>query len=121
MTPLETYLHELRETRQTGQAQAETSYYSQLENLLNAVGRTLKPRVRCVMHPKNRGAGFPDGGLFSADQRVRGEQDLASVGQAPSRGVSLHPEVRSVPRVSRYIDQTPVDPTPHPSRQSGVG
>ena len=67
MHPLETYLRDLRDIRSTGAAVKETSYYPPLANLLNAVGQTLKPRVRCVINLKNQGAGLPDGGLFTPD------------------------------------------------------
>lgn len=46
----------------------ETSFYPALERLLTAIGKTLSPKVRCVINLANRGAGLPDGGLFSADQ-----------------------------------------------------
>jgi hypothetical protein len=36
----------------------ETSYYPALANLFNAVGRILKPKVRCNLHPRNQGAGI---------------------------------------------------------------
>src|SRR6267143_2154124 len=39
-----------------------------LAALLNEVGKSLKPRVRCIINPRNRGAGIPDGGLFTPDQ-----------------------------------------------------
>jgi len=42
---VEAYLRRMAEIRSTGGATSETSYYSALENLLNAVGRTLKPHV----------------------------------------------------------------------------
>ena len=45
---LATYLHALAAIRATGAATPETSYYTPLENLLNAVGATLKPAVRAV-------------------------------------------------------------------------
>lgn len=64
MHPLETYLRELTTIRSTGAAVAETSYYTPLANLLNTVGQTLKPRVRCIINLRNVGAGIPDGGLF---------------------------------------------------------
>lgn len=68
MRPLETYLTSLREIRSSGEAVDETSYYGALESFLNEVGKSLKPRVRCVLQLKNRGAGMPDGGLFTEDQ-----------------------------------------------------
>ena len=54
MTPLETYLQDLHEIRSTGSGVKETSYYPALSNLLNEVGKRLKPRVRCVMNLANR-------------------------------------------------------------------
>jgi hypothetical protein len=68
MSPLEAYLRELREIRATGAAQPETSFYGPLANLFNEVGASRKPKVRCVIQLANRGAGLPDGGLFSAEQ-----------------------------------------------------
>ncbi len=64
-TPLEKYLTGLRDIRSSGAGVDETSYYGQLENLFNEIGRTLKPRVKCILQLKNRGAGNPDGGLFT--------------------------------------------------------
>jgi hypothetical protein len=64
MNLLEDYLRELHEIRSSGSAVKETSYYPALSNLLNGIGKTLKPRVRCVINIKNRGAGLPDGGFF---------------------------------------------------------
>ncbi|MBI3946622.1 MAG: N-6 DNA methylase [Armatimonadetes bacterium] len=86
MHPLEAYIRELRDIRATGAAVQETSYYGALANLLNAVGATLRPPVRCVLQLQNRGAGLPDGGLFAADQfEKRATEPLP--GQMPARGV----------------------------------
>ena len=82
--PLETYLRDLRDIRATGAAVPETSFYAPLAHLLNAIGHELKPRVRCVMNLANRGAGIPDGGLFTEDQLQRGQEPLA--GALPARG-----------------------------------
>jgi hypothetical protein len=68
MTPAESYFRELRDIRSCGAAVKETSYYPALSNLLNEVGKGLKPRVRCIIQLANRGAGLPDGGLFTAEQ-----------------------------------------------------
>ncbi len=68
MTPLEIYLAHIREIRSPGAAVQETSYYTPLENLLNEVGKHLRPRVRAIMQIKDRGAGKPDGGLFTEEQ-----------------------------------------------------
>jgi len=58
MDPLESYLTRLREIRSSGQAQPETSYYDALANLLNEIGKSLKPKVRCNMQLKNLGGGM---------------------------------------------------------------
>lgn len=81
---LEQYLSELRAIRRIGAGVAETSYYPALSNLFNAVGKTLKPKVRCIINISNQGAGLPDGGLFTADQFQR--QTDASGGGTPKAG-----------------------------------
>ena len=84
---LRSYLEGLRAIHRTGEAVAETSYYGQLERLLNEVGRDLSPAVTCVLTTKNRGAGVPDGGLFIARQAVAEAGDSALLARAPERGV----------------------------------
>ena len=83
---LEEYLSELKAIRDTGAGVPETSYYPALSNLFNAVGKTLKPKVRCVINLSNRGAGLPDGGLFTADQFQRQADGEPKAGQLPARG-----------------------------------
>ena len=87
MNPLEAYLREMNEIRSSGSAVKETSYYPAISNLLNGIGKMLKPRVRCVINIKNRGAGIPDGGLFSSDQLQRRSAEELLDGSVPSRGV----------------------------------
>ncbi|MFZ0963123.1 MAG: type ISP restriction/modification enzyme [Terriglobia bacterium] len=87
MTPLETYLRELRDIRSSGAAVKEASYYPALSNLFNEVGKRLKPRVRCIMNLANRGAGLPDGGLFTAEQFQKPSEAEPLPGQPPARGV----------------------------------
>jgi hypothetical protein len=48
--PLETYLKELSEIRASGAGVKETSYYGPLDNLLNEIGKTLKPKVKCIIN-----------------------------------------------------------------------
>ena len=93
MEPVEAYLTELRDTRSTGSAVAETSYYHALQRLLNEIGKDLKPKVKCIMSLSNRGAGLPDGGLFTADQFQKSGEPLP--GQIPARGVIEVKPVRS--------------------------
>ncbi len=87
MNPLETYLQELRDIRSTGAAVKETSYYGALERLFNNLGKDLKPKIRCVMQLKNRGAGMPDGGLFTARQFQRQSENEPVNPENPERGV----------------------------------
>lgn len=87
MTPLEDYLRELRDIRSTGAAVKETSYYPALARLFNDGGKTLKPKVRCVLTLANRGAGLPDGGLFTSDQFQKSSDVAPLPGQNPARGV----------------------------------
>jgi hypothetical protein len=87
MTPIETYLRELRDIRSSGAGVKETSYYPALSNLLNEVGKRLKPRVRCIINLANRGAGLPDGGLFTPEQFQKASEAEPLPGQLPARGV----------------------------------
>jgi hypothetical protein len=85
MHPLEIYLQELRAIRSSGAAVKETSYYPALANLLNEVGKKLKPKVHCIIHLQDTGAGLPDGGLFTEDQTRAEVTDILS-GAIPARG-----------------------------------
>lgn len=86
MTPLETYLRSVSEIHTSGAGVDETSYYPALSNLLNEVGKTVKPRVRCIINLANRGAGIPDGGLFTSDQFLKSSQVEPLKVQSPARG-----------------------------------
>ena len=83
-TTVETYLTDLHRIRASGGATGERSYYGPLENLLNAVGNTLKPKVICVGELADQGAGHPDFGLYAAKQVQKGQP---KEGQVPERGV----------------------------------
>ncbi|MGY3087340.1 hypothetical protein ACVWYF_000366 [Hymenobacter sp. UYAg731] len=87
---LATYLHALATIRATGAATPETSYYTPLENLFNAVGAGLKPTVRAVFQLSDLGAGRPDFGLFAAGQFERPADGVSSperrAGALPERG-----------------------------------
>ena len=87
MTAAEAYFAELKRVRASGGATAETSYYSALSNLLNAVGGAPGPRgekVFCVPQLAEQGAGRPDFGLYAKRQLQKGRP---KEGQAPERGV----------------------------------
>lgn len=85
MPALSAYFKDLRGIYNTGSAVKETSYYSAFEAMANAYGKELKPRVRCVINLKNKGAGIPDAGFFAASQFQRGEE-APREGQLPERG-----------------------------------
>ena len=86
-SPVQQYLKDMYTKRATGFAQDERSHYTPLENLLTAVGKTLKPKVLCLMEMKNQGAGMPDGGLFTLDQVKKNMGPAQVFSQKPSRGV----------------------------------
>ncbi len=107
----EAYLSQLRDIWSTQANSPETSYYPALANLFNAVGKTLKPKVLCVMNLKDQGADNPDGGLFTADQFGRKSEAKPRPGLPPSRGAieakSAKKEVKGVAtseQVSKYLD-----------------
>lgn len=86
MNQVEKYLQHMRAIRSSGGATDETSYYTPLNNLLDEIGKSVKPRVRCIMQLKNRGAGNPDGGLFTPEQFQKLTRGETAPGQKPSRG-----------------------------------
>jgi len=83
---VEKYLRHLHEIRSSGEATDETSYYTPLNNLLDDIGKTVKPRVRCILQLKNRGAGHPDGGLYTLEQFQKLKSGDPLPGQKPARG-----------------------------------
>jgi hypothetical protein len=83
---LHTYLSSMHAIKATGAHTKETSFYTPLNNLLDAVGGKLKPHVRCMMQLKNIGAGMPDGGLFTQDQFDRQTHSPKDI-HSPARGV----------------------------------
>jgi Type ISP C-terminal specificity domain/N-6 DNA Methylase len=87
MNPLDIYLKNLHEIYITGSGVKETSYYGALESLLNDIGNTLSPKVRCIINLRNQGAGIPDGGLFSAHQFRKNQEGEPFTGILPERGV----------------------------------
>ena len=70
---VEAYLAHLRQIQASGGATPELSFRTPLDNLLNAVGDSLKPKVFCVGELADQGAGHPDFGLYAAKQRRKGQ------------------------------------------------
>ena len=81
---VEGYFADLRQVRASGGATQERSLYGPLDNLLTAVGATLRPKVFCVQELADQGAGHPDFGLYAAKQVQKG---APREGQTPERGV----------------------------------
>lgn len=75
----ERYLTDMGDVRGSRSNVAETSFYPPLERLLSDIGKTLSPKVRCVINLANRGAGLPDGGLFSANRWLAGSDQTKSL------------------------------------------
>ena len=84
---VEAYFEDLRDIHQTGGGVKEESYYGSLANLLNGIGKSLKPQVKCIIQLINRGAGHPDGGLFTKEQWDHGNEQAPLLGQVPAHGV----------------------------------
>ncbi|HVA63980.1 MAG TPA: type ISP restriction/modification enzyme [Terriglobales bacterium] len=82
-TAIADYLRRVAEIKASGAAVAELSFYPALDQLLNALGGALRPKVRCILSLKNRGAGLPDGGLFTIEQL---HHDEPPPNQKPTRG-----------------------------------
>ncbi len=80
----EGYFADLRRVRASGGATQERSLYGPLDDLLSAVGATLRPKVFCVQELADQGAGHPDFGLYTARQVQKG---TPREGQTPERGV----------------------------------
>ncbi|MGH8545541.1 MAG: type ISP restriction/modification enzyme, partial [Gammaproteobacteria bacterium] len=103
---VETYLTDMHRRHATGATTVEASFYGPLENLLNTIGATLKPKVLCVGQLGNIGGGQPDFGLFTAKQLQHGQPRDGAV---PERGViEVKPldeeilRVAATPQVSKY-------------------
>jgi hypothetical protein len=89
--PVEAYLTQLHAS--LGAGTPKTSGYPALSNLLNAVGDSLKPKIAAVIHPANKSASIPDGGLFS-------DKDPKKYGHEPNTLFGKHKPERGVLNVS---------------------
>src|SRR3712207_555328 len=86
---VESYLRNLYSIYSAGTGMSEAAYYPPLANLLNEIGRTLQPHVRCLLHFKRMSANLPDGGLFTADQFASPADYNSLPRTTPGRGVVL--------------------------------
>lgn len=99
MHPVDQYLSDIGTIRATQAGTGETSYYPALSALLNELGKTLSPKVCCVIQLQNKGAGMPDGGLFTADQ-FRSKAAKQNPGKSP---LDLLPPARGVIEVKSPV------------------
>ena len=86
MNPVETYFDELNDIHRSGAGVKETSYYGPLATLFNEIGKSLKPKVKCVINLSQQGAGIPDGGFYTADQLQKVTDEKIIAGLPPARG-----------------------------------
>lgn len=109
MHPLESYLTGLRTLQDAGTE--ETAGYPAFKALIDAVGEGLKPKVLCIIHPENLGAGIPDAAFFTADQ-VNARTRAIRPGQVPTGGVAEVKgpkteldKVQVSPQVMKYLER----------------
>ena len=112
MNPLQTYLQDLHDIYVSGAGVPETSGYGPLANLFNEAGRSLQPRVRCIITIANKGAGIPDGGFFTPDQFQKRAKGQLIEGQLPSRGaIEVKPPSEDIDAIAgreqirRYVNR----------------
>ncbi len=86
-SPVRRYLAEVHKIHALGAGTDEVSLYNPLQNLLNEIGRELKPKVFCIQNLKDLGAGFPDYGLYSAQQLPKTEMGVLTPEIIAERGV----------------------------------
>ncbi|MEO6067045.1 MAG: N-6 DNA methylase, partial [Gemmatimonadales bacterium] len=85
MHPVERYLTELRILQDAGTP--ETAGYPAFKALIDEIGKNLKPKVLCLIHPEDLGAGTPDAAFFTADQ-INSKTKALKPGQIPTGGVA---------------------------------
>jgi len=64
MNPVETYLRELASSAARVLLSRDFLLRSARQPV-QRIGKTLKPKIRCVINLQDHGAGIPDGGLFT--------------------------------------------------------
>lgn len=109
MHPLESYLAGLRVLQDAGTA--ETAGYPAFKALIDAIGADLKPKILCLIHPENLGAGTPDAAFFTADQ-INARTKAIKPGQIPTGGVAEIKgpkaeldKIQVSPQVMKYLDR----------------
>lgn len=108
---LSDYLAEIARVHATRAGTNEMSYYPALSGALNAIGASLKPKVFCVSNLANKGAGFPDLGLFAGTHRT--PPDAWPTGRPPERGVVEVDDIPADLSIKRNSAQVRQNYLPH--------
>ncbi len=82
---LDLYLNRIRDVRALGAGTPETSYYPAVQQVFEAAGNALKPKVVCLHHPSSS-VGIPDYGLFLAPQKRNAPPPEWRTDTPPERG-----------------------------------
>lgn len=91
---IERFFTDLSDTHTSGVGVKETSYYPYLSSLLNVIGKQLKPRVPCIIHPRSIGAGLPDGALITARDITKDEaREFTHIAHCIAELLLLEPEL----------------------------
>jgi len=85
--PLDVFLDSAGLILATKAGTKETSFYPAIANTLDAVGKSLSPKILCLHHPGGGKAGIPDFGLFERTTFRKGEAPAWRGGVSPERGV----------------------------------
>ena len=108
---LQKYFQRMQEVRSTSGGTSEMPYYGAIEDLINGLGKAMRPAIICNSQLKDMGAGRPDFGLFSEKQCSRPRKEKTSA-ERPDYGVGeIKPlsmdmeEIENLAQVARYLDK----------------
>lgn len=105
---VEDFLTEVRRIYTLDMAGPELPYYPAVSSLLNAVGARLSPKIRCVLHPRDIGAGNPDGALYAHDAQLSLANGVGSLRLSSCTAIEVKPPsmpievLASSEQVNRY-------------------
>ena len=118
---VEAYFANLRQIQNSGGATPELSFRTPLENLLNAVGAALKPKVFCVGELADQGAGLGEYVRRTLSHRstIVGPRDVAGLpAPTPTSCPGTSSLLVAIKTGAEWLIPTPVDLVPG-KRRSG--